>query len=116
MKSVLLNGIEIKVGSVVRFINDTDLYIDLDINKPILYGYYIVRGFSDGGFLLEGIINEKIGIYTKEDESEYVVGEPGFAFQRFTTLPIKEKTYYKVNFKIKKEVVESLDLKSIKSN
>ena len=115
MKSVILNGIEVKVGSLVRFINDTEMYVGINLNKPILYGYYIVRGFSNGGFLLEGVKNEEQNIFTKEDESEFEVAEPGFAFDRFIAV-VKYKKEYKINFKISREVVESLDMKSISKN
>ncbi len=115
MKSVILNGVEVKVGSLVRFINDVDMYVGIKLNTPILYGYYVVRGFSNGGFLLEGVENQKQNIFTKEDESEFEVNEPGFAFNRFTSVP-KIKKDYKINFKIKREVIESLDMKSISQN
>ena len=107
----MLNGVEVKVGSLVRLINDVDMYVGINLNKPILYGYYIVRGFSNGGFLLEGVKNEEQNIFTKEDESEFEVAEPGFAYDRFIAI-VKHKKKYKIS----REVFESLNIESLSKN
>jgi hypothetical protein len=71
----------IKIGSTVRFVNDTNLYAGLDIKKPVLYGYYKVRGFSAKGFYLEGIENAPIKWVNEAGESHS--SEPGFGAWRF---------------------------------
>ena len=57
MKSIILKGQEIKIGSKVRFVNNSDLYtFDKigEISKPRLGRVYTVRGFTDkDGFFLE---------------------------------------------------------------
>ena len=56
MKTVILNGQEIKIGTKLRFIDDRNLYTDnRDIIKiPELGEIYTVRGFNDiGGMLLQ---------------------------------------------------------------
>jgi hypothetical protein len=124
MESVILNGIEVKVGSLVRLIDDSNIYdigpISETIIRPVLYGYYIVRGFavsssSNGSFLLEGINNK---------EYKFPAGtfEPGFSTKRFIAVtPLnhtvsKEKKKSIIKIKIQKEVVESLDLETVSCN
>lgn len=125
----MLCGVEVKIGSMVRLINDSDMYTWGSINetciRPILYGYYVVRGFSPiGGFLLEGINNR--AYRTGNDNLEYIgTFEPGFTPKRFVPVPnpgmsqsdiIKESKSNGVKIKIKREVIESLDLASVSSN
>jgi hypothetical protein len=119
MKSVMLKGVEVKIGDSVRFINDVDLYkggydgFDTII-KPELGRVYTVRGFSDsGGFYLKEIRNQLITTAVGGGFSE---NEPGFAVWRFDPAnPLIEeiravlKSKKKVNIKIEKEVIESLD-------
>ena len=107
MKPVMLNGVEVKIGSMVRFMNDEDMYVGVSLNRPVLYGYYIVRGFSNGGFLLEGITNELQNLFTKEDETEYAMGEPAFSFGRFDVVPPRHR------FKVDRDVIKSLNMNSI---
>lgn len=84
MKSVLLKGVEIKIGSCVRYINDTDLYPGLtDVIKPKLGKVYTVRDINElGGFLLKEIKNINYEWYSPETDSMYLA-EPGFANWRF---------------------------------
>ena len=53
MKTVILKGQEITIGSEVRFVDDRDMYADVpSINKPIVGNVYVVKEFSkNGGFL-----------------------------------------------------------------
>ncbi len=120
MKSVILNGVEVKVGSLVRLIDDSNIYnigiISETVIKPVLYGYYVVRGFAaNGSFLLEGVNNRA---YTFPDGTF----EPGFSVKRFIAVTPLNHTVSKkakksvVKIKIRKEVVESLDLESVSCN
>ncbi len=79
-----IGNIEIKIGSIVRFINDTDLYtgVSAKINVPTLYGFYKIRGFSTKGFYLESVENDKIG-WTNDGGEITHYSEPGFASWRF---------------------------------
>ena len=82
-KSVILKGVEVKIGDAVRFIDDTNLYTDNydgfdKIVKPKLGKAYTVRGFTiNNGFYLEEIVNEVI----VTDTGEAI--EPGFGIFRF---------------------------------
>lgn len=119
MNSVILKGVEVKIGDTVRFINDVDLYKgDFEgfhtIVKPELGKVYTVRGFSDnGGFLLEEIVNEPIPV---EAHGFVDFEEPGFAIWRFEPANplIAEvravlKSKKKVQIKIEKELIERLE-------
>lgn len=90
MKSVILNGQTITIGSKIRFIDDRDLYTQAtaQINKPKLGEIYTVRSFAkNGSFLLEEVKNEEF-----QFEIPSFFGEPGFAIRRFEpTQPIKKK-------------------------
>jgi len=111
MKSITLNGIEVKIGSIVRFVDDTNLYIDdFDIKKPILYAFYTVRDIVDGAvmknFLLEEIINEKC--------LKNGTVEQSFRVSRFIAVPpqketIKEKRKVKIDIKIETPVIERVE-------
>ena len=59
MKTILLKGVEIKIGSRVRFVNDKGLYTEVDgVIKPEVGKVYTVRDINDlGGFLLEEVKN-----------------------------------------------------------
>lgn len=120
MKSVMLNGVEVKVGSLVRFVNDANLYdigpISETIIKPVLYGFYVVRGFAyNGSFLLEGI-NNKSYVFPEGKH------EPGFNPKRFEPVTIMNHTVVEnknekvVKIRIKKEIIEKLDLESVPCN
>ena len=119
MNSVILKGVEVKIGDTVRFINDVDLYKgDFEgfnsIVKPELGKIYTVRGFSDkGGFLLEEIVNTEIPV---EVGGFINYEEPGFAIWRFEPANplIAEvravlKSKKKVQIKIEKELIERLE-------
>ena len=84
MKTVILKGQEIKIGSQVRFVNDRDLYPGLDgVIKPVLGQVYTVRGFSSlNGFLLEEVKNDNYEWINDSGEVDSV-DEPGFASWRF---------------------------------
>ncbi len=84
MKTVILKGQEIKIGSQVRFVNDKDLYNGVkDIVKPVLGQVYTVRGFTDlNGFYLEEVKNINFE-WTTESGDVDSVSEPGFAVWRF---------------------------------
>lgn len=125
MKSVILNGVEVKIGSMVRLINDFDMYstgeVSETIIRPILYGYYVVRGFSpiSGSFYLDGINNKT---YLLNYSGEMFEIEPAFAINRFVPVPNSKmsqsdaKKESKSNFTkitINREVIESLDLKEV---
>jgi hypothetical protein len=114
MKTIILKGQEIKIGSKVRFVNDKDLYsITPSVIKPKLGQVYTVRGFSDkGGFLLEEIKNV-IHIWTNESGEADGASEPGFAAHRFEpTEPLRKKKI--VQIKIHALVEERLDIQKLK--
>ena len=108
MKTVLLKGVEIKIGSRVRYINDTDLYVTVKgVIKPELGQVYTVRDINDlGGFLLKEIRNTTFEWYSTSGELDYIA-EPGFANWRFEpgipTLKLERK---KSKTKSKPEVKE----------
>lgn len=92
MKTVILKGQEIKIGSQVRFVNDKDLYVDVkDVNKPALGQVYTVRGFTElNGFLLEEVKNINFE-WTNDSGDVDSVAEPGFAIWRFEpAIPLGE--------------------------
>lgn len=108
MKTVILKGQEIKIGSEVRFIDDRDLYTDVTtIKKPVVGNVYVVREFSKkGGFLLEGLKND---IHTFADMNGVIFEtcEPGFAINRFEPAkPLKKRKI--VNIEILPMVEERL--------
>ena len=126
MKSFILKGVKVEIGSLVRFVDDTQFIgVHFDTVKPIVGGYYTVRGFSVGTngvtFLLDGIVNNKQELITR-DNRELGFAEPGFNPTRFEPVvkpAMSEKNAQKeakvngIKIKISREVVESLDLESI---
>lgn len=84
MKTVILKGQEIKIGSQVRFVNDTNLYVGVEgVIKPVLGQVYTVRGFSEpNGFYLEEVKNIDFE-WTSPNGDVDSVSEPGFAVWRF---------------------------------
>jgi hypothetical protein len=108
MKTVILKGVEIKIGSQVRFIDDRNLYSDVPtIIKPVVGNVYVVKGFSkNGGFLLETIDNPVYRFVTPEGNLIEIC-EPGFAVNRFEPArPLSKKKI--VNIEIKPQVEERL--------
>lgn len=115
MKSVILKGQKIEVGSKVKFINDIDLYVGVDgVIKPIVGHIYTVRGFTTlGGFYLEEIKNIIFKWYNGDKlESE---DEPGFATWRFEPAEMITKRKI-VQIKIEPIIEERLDRNLITSN
>jgi hypothetical protein len=112
MKTIILKGQEIKVGSQVRFIDDRHLYDDCEgIVKPVVGQVYTVRGFTKlNGFLLEEVKN--VDHRWTNDEGEIDdVAEPGFAAWRFEPgQPLRKKKI--VNIEILPMVEERLELPS----
>jgi hypothetical protein len=84
MKTVILKGQEITIGSEVRFVDDRDMYADVpSINKPVVGNVYVVKEFSkNNGFLLEGIDN-KVHKFSNLEGELIDICEPGFAVNRF---------------------------------
>jgi len=98
MKTVILKGQEIKIGSEVRFIDDRNLYSDVkNIIKPVLGNVYVVRGFSkNGGFLLEGIENQ-IHTFADMNGTIFDTCEPGFGVSRFEpATPLKKRKIVRI--------------------
>lgn len=112
MKTVILKGQEITIGSEVRFINDKDMYSDIQsINKPIIGNVYFVKEFSkNGGFILEGIDN-KVHKFSNLDGDVIDVCEPGFGINRFEPAkPLRKRKI--VRIEILPIVEERLDTKT----
>ncbi len=112
MKTIILKGQEIKVGSQVRFIDDRHLYDDCKgIVKPVVGQVYTVRGFTKlNGFLLEEVKNVDHSWTNDEGEIDDVA-EPGFAAWRFEPgQPLRKKKI--VNIEILPMVEERLELPS----
>lgn len=116
MKSVVLNGVVVKIGDQVRFVNDANMYSgESDIKMPELGKVYTVRGFSDkGGFLLEEVENLSFIWFTNTGEE--FESEPGFAIWRFepanpliAEVKAIAKAKKKINVKIDPEVIETLE-------
>ena len=113
MKTVILRGVEIKIGSRVRYINDKNLYVGINgITKPELGGVYTVRQINDkGGFLLKEVRNVIFDWYSDSGNLE-IIAEPGFANWRFEpVLPIRKKKI--VRIEILPEVEERLDTQKV---
>ena len=93
MKTILLNRIEIKIGSQVRFVNDKDLYTKVEgVNKPVVGKVYTVRDINDKeGFLLEEVKNIDFDWYNLNGGFSKTA-EPGFAHWRFEpATPLRKK-------------------------
>jgi hypothetical protein len=130
----MINGVEVTIGTMVRLVNDLDMYIVIGeysapVVKPVLYGYYVVRGFVSGHFpgtfslLLDGIVNKSDLYLNSAMYTEWM--EPGFRPDRFTVVPnpkmsqadiSKEVKVKGVKIKIDKEVIESLELEEVSMN
>ena len=98
MKTITINGIEVKIGDKVRYVNDKDLYKDVDgVIKPVIGNIYTVRDINKkGGFLLEEIKNIDYEWYSTSGKLEYIE-EPGFANWRFEPKkPISRKKVVKI--------------------
>lgn len=98
MKTIILHGQEIRIGSCVRFVNDSNLYTRVEgVIKPILGQVYVVRGFTDlNGFYLEGINNMIFNWYSTQGKLESIA-EPGFANWRFEPAqPLRKKKIVKI--------------------
>jgi hypothetical protein len=115
-KSIMLKGVEVKIGDTVRFIDDANLYTDKydgfdKIVKPVLGKVYTVRGFTvNNGFYLDEIVNEVLVSDTG------VALEPGFGVYRFdpanpliAEVKAAAKSKKKVNIVIAPEVIETLE-------
>ncbi|MCE2712087.1 MAG: hypothetical protein LW688_06050 [Cryomorphaceae bacterium] len=110
MKTIILQGQEIKIGSLVRFVNDSKLYTGVKgVIKPILGQVYVVRGFTDlNGFYLEEIKNIVFEWYSTDGKLESIA-EPGFASWRFEPAqPLRKKKIVKIE--ILPMVEERLDV------
>ncbi len=110
MKSIILKGQEIKVGSQVRFMDERHLYDNTEgIVKPVIGQVYSVRGFTDlNGFYLNEIKNEIFEWINDQGEIDSVA-EPGFAAWRFEPAqPLRKKKI--VNIEILPLVEERLEL------
>ena len=134
MKSIILNGVEVSVGSMVRFMDNTELYtsgvVSESVILPELYGYYVVRGFITklsnqwgASILLEGINNKVYELNCHNGST--IVCEPPFSPRRFIPVPnpkmsqsdiIKESKANGIKVKITKEVLEALDVKLVSYN
>jgi len=85
MKSVILRGVEVKIGDKVRYIDDRNIYTSNDITKPVVGKVYTISGFSVGsdgnpGFYLEEVKNYKFP-FGVDGRIEWAI--PGFAIWRF---------------------------------
>jgi len=109
MRTIILKGVEIKIGSKVKFIDNFDLYEDsTKINKPELGKVYTVNGFSKKGFFLKEIKND---IFEWRDEfGNTNLSEPGFGSWRFEPYqPLQKKVEINCSFeKILEERIEIL--------
>jgi hypothetical protein len=110
MKTIILKGQEIKIGSQVRFMDDRHLYADVkDVIKPVVGQVYTVRDFTKlNGFLLEEVKNVEHNWVNDQGELDDVA-EPGFAAWRFEPAqPLRKKKI--VNIEILPMVEERLEL------
>jgi hypothetical protein len=115
MKSVILKGQIITIGSKVRFVDDRDLYPGCDhVKKPSVGIVYEVRGFSDkNGFLLEEVKNRNVE-WVNENGDYDGESEPGFAVWRFEPgQPIRKKKI--VQIEILPMIEERLEIRTKKS-
>lgn len=123
MKSVVINGIVVKIGDKVRFVNDSNMSIKTQVpdgNFPVFSKEYTVRGFSSkGGFLLEELRNISVGV-REMDGSVRDAGEFGFATWRFepaSPLYLEvialSKRNKKVDIKIEKLVEERIHIEEL---
>jgi hypothetical protein len=98
MKTVILKGQEITIGSQVRFVDDRKLYLGFkDVIKPVVGQVYTVRGFTIlNGFFLEEVKNVEINWINDQGELDDVA-EPGFAAWRFEPAqPLRKKKIVRI--------------------
>lgn len=109
MKSITINGVEVKIGSRVRFVNDKDLYIGVEgVIKPELRKVYTVRDINEiGGFLLEEVKNINFEWYSPSGELDFIA-EPGFANWRFEPKTSLRKKRKVVQIEILPQIKETL--------
>lgn len=113
MKSVILKGQEIKIGSKVRFVDNKNLYSGIKgVIKPELGGVYTVRGFTSlGGFYLSEITNQIVE-WVDANGNKEGKSEPGFAANRFEPAqPLRMKKI--VQIKIEPIVEERIDVEIV---
>lgn len=111
MKSVILKGQEVTIGTKIRFIDDRDLYVGVEnVIKPNLGSVYTVRNFSEkGGFLLSEIKNPNHNWLAEDGITIKSTSEPGFSIWRFEPMkPLRRKKV--VSIKIETPVEERLDI------
>lgn len=119
MKSVILKGVEVKIGDSVRFIDDRNLYPGMDINLPELGEVYEVAGFSVGnngkpGFYLKEITNDEIAWSDESGDVEWDV--PGFAIWRFEPATPLADAISEIDTKKVQEVFEKLLDKTVQQH
>ena len=109
MKTITINGVEVKIGSRVRFVNDKDLYTGVEgVIKPELRKVYTVRDINEiGGFLLEEVKNIDFEWYSPSGELDFIT-EPGFANWRFEPKTPLRKKRKVVQIEVLPEVKETL--------
>ena len=98
MKTVILKGQEITIGSPIRFVDDRDMYADVpSIKKPVTGNVYVVKEFSKtGGFILEEI-NNKVHKFSNLKGELIDICEPGFAVNRFEPAkPLRKKKIVRI--------------------
>lgn len=79
----MLGKHNVKIGDKLRFIDDRDLYTDIDFIKlPELGKIYEVRGYSFRGFYLVEITNPIVR-WLNADGTTNSREEPGFGAWRF---------------------------------
>jgi hypothetical protein len=110
MKSVILNGQKITIGSKVRYVNNKDLYPSdkkNEIIKPRIGKVYTVRGFThENGFYLEEIVNKVIDWFPNGKYESTC--EPGFGVWRFEPyVPLYDNVEIECEFeKVVEEKIE----------
>ncbi len=109
VKAIILNGVEITIGSKIKYIDDRKLYENCsEIILPKLGHIYTVRGFSYKGFYLEEIINDDIQWIDKNGKVDSI-SEPGFGSWRFEPyIPLQKKAT--INCSFEKIVEERLEI------
>lgn len=113
MKTVILKGQVIKIGSKVRFVDNKDLYRgQKGIKLPQLGKVYTVRGINDlNGFYLEEVRNDVIQ-WVDGNKNIDCLKEPGFSSCRFEPAePLRKKKI--VQIKIEPIVEERLDIQRV---
>lgn len=111
MKSVILKGVEVKIGDSVRFIDDSKLYVDCDLIRPKIGGVYAVRKITSGSagrpsFLLDEITNAEW--FVEDGHGDVDMKEPGFAIWRFEPAKPLSDAISEVDSEKIKNVIEKL--------